>query len=670
MITRISLKGWKSHLDSELEFSKGVNAIIGIMGSGKTSIMDAISFALYGTFPALQSRKIVIDDLLMKKPQKRAKAEIELEFEANGKSYSIRRVIQLEKGTTDAEIREDGKLLDVSPAKVTEYVEKILDMDYELFSRAVYSEQNGLDSFLRAGKGQRMQQIDEMLKVDRFEDARESSVSLSNRISSTIKEKVRLVAQLEKEMLADRIQNIQGDIEDLKEEARPMKERIGILKAEQKGISESLSGFENLELENNRLEKELQGVKSAMNELSSSLKNKREDIKGRELDDPAKRIGAAEADIKRLEQEIHKKRELLNEQKRLLATIDAQIDMADRAIEDLGKLTAHCPVCDSPITEEKKQNLIKCRKQERRGLDIRLHDYQQSITSLNADVTSLEKHLRGAISEREKLVHSASDARLILEWEKRLQEKESRRHDVESRLEQVGAQLSKTNAKELRQSLQERFAEQRGLEVRLDSIRERILDREEILRDLKQRNKLLEDYRSEILKDGLAIDSLQTFVKALKATQDQLRDEFLKTVNQIMSVIWSELYPYADYTGIRLLVDKDYILQMKGSEGWISVDGIASGGERSMACLALRIAFSLAFIPNLCWLILDEPTHNLDSNAISQFVDILQEKMPSFAEQVFIITHDERISEGVQGVLYKLERNKNEDGATVVKRWE
>src|SRR3990172_9183325 len=200
MITRIALKGWKSHLDSELEFSKGVNAIIGIMGSGKTSIMDAISFALYGTFPALQTRKIVLDDLVMRKPQKRKKAEMELDFQEDGSTYSIKRVIEAEKGTTLAEIRKDGILLDVNPANVTRQVESILGMDYGLFSRAVYSEQNGLDYFLRVPKGQRMQQIDEMLKVDKYEDAREGSVSLSNRISSNLKEKTRLVAQLGKEM--------------------------------------------------------------------------------------------------------------------------------------------------------------------------------------------------------------------------------------------------------------------------------------------------------------------------------------------------------------------------------------------------------------------------------------------------------------------------------------
>ena len=111
-------------------------------------------------------------------------------------------------------------------------------------------------------------------------------------------------------------------------------------------------------------------------------------------------------------------------------------------------------------------------------------------------------------------------------------------------------------------------------------------------------------------------------------------------------------------SGVRLAIDKDYVLQVKGSEGWVSVDGIASGGERSIACLALRIAFSMALVPNRKWLILDEPTHNLDLNAIHQFTSVLREKINRFVEQVFLITHEERVSEGVMGSLYKLERNK------------
>src|SRR4030043_345250 len=271
-------------------------------------------------------------------PFHRIRAAAFLEVQEGGSTYSVKRVIELEKGTTLAEIRKDGKLLDVNPANVTRHAEAILGMDYELFSRAVYSEQNGLDYFLRVPKGQRMQQIDEMLKVDKYEDAREGSVSLSNKISLGMKEKARLVAQLEKEMLADRIENMSQEIGSLKEEAKPAKERIEVLKREAKRLEEDLSGFERLESESNRLGRELQGASSAINELSSSLKNKREDIKGKDLADITKQLGAMEEQIRTAEEEIRKRRDLLAEQKGQMASVDTRIGLIDKGIEGLGKL--------------------------------------------------------------------------------------------------------------------------------------------------------------------------------------------------------------------------------------------------------------------------------------------------------------------------------------------
>ncbi|RLC27105.1 MAG: hypothetical protein DRH37_11185, partial [Deltaproteobacteria bacterium] len=143
----------------------------------------------------------------------------------------------------------------------------------------------------------------------------------------------------------------------------------------------------------------------------------------------------------------------------------------------------------------------------------------------------------------------------------------------------------------------------------------------------------------------------------------QLREEFVSTVNSIMQNVWETLYPYGDFRGIRLAVDGDYVLQLNSGKDWIAVDGTASGGERSIACLALRIAFSHAFIPNLKWLILDEPTHNLDAGSIQNLSSILQESIKAFAEQVFLITHEERISEGLDNI-YLLERDKGKNEPT------
>ena len=66
MITKLRLENWKTHKDSELEFDKGTNVLIGKMGSGKTSVIEAICYALFGTFPALNRKEVSIEEVIEK----------------------------------------------------------------------------------------------------------------------------------------------------------------------------------------------------------------------------------------------------------------------------------------------------------------------------------------------------------------------------------------------------------------------------------------------------------------------------------------------------------------------------------------------------------------------------------------------------------------------------
>ena len=61
---------------------------------------------------------------------------------------------------------------------------------------------------------------------------------------------------------------------------------------------------------------------------------------------------------------------------------------------------------------------------------------------------------------------------------------------------------------------------------------------------------------------------------------------------------------------------------------------------------------------------LDEPTHNLDSEAIKALAIALRDDIPSIVEQVFVITHEENLKEAASGRLYLLDRNKRENEAT------
>jgi len=96
------------------------------------------------------------------------------------------------------------------------------------------------------------------------------------------------------------------------------------------------------------------------------------------------------------------------------------------------------------------------------------------------------------------------------------------------------------------------------------------------------------------------------------------------------------------------------------------VEGILSGGERSAVALTLRVAVSLVLAQNLSWLILDEPTHNLDAEAVQLLSGALAEELPQLFEQVFIITHDEALKEGASGKIYRIVRDKDAGDKSVV----
>lgn len=164
------------------------------------------------------------------------------------------------------------------------------------------------------------------------------------------------------------------------------------------------------------------------------------------------------------------------------------------------------------------------------------------------------------------------------------------------------------------------------------------------------------------------IQGLKIFEKALEQTQTELRREFVASVNYTMNNIWQTLYPYRDFVSIKLSIEEgDYVLQLQERSGrFVNVEGVASGGERSIACLALRIAFALVLAPQLRVLVLDEPTMNLDSAAIKELATMLRERIGEFINQTFLITHQSELEDAVTGNLYRLEREKERDGVTKV----
>ncbi|MCS7122973.1 MAG: AAA family ATPase, partial [Candidatus Aenigmarchaeota archaeon] len=210
LIKEIKIKNWKSHKESVLNLENGINLIIGSMGSGKTSILDAIAFSLFGSVSGIGKLEHLIKD----RPRKEEYAKVELKFVHNNEEYLI--VRRIEKDKTYAEIYVKGALKESGSERVNKFIEEILKIKSKTFMNVIYCEQNNIDLFFKIPPLQRRAKIDEILFIDLLEKVRENSITLSNKIKDKLDSKKSEIKDAEKEKLIKEKNEKEADLNNIK----------------------------------------------------------------------------------------------------------------------------------------------------------------------------------------------------------------------------------------------------------------------------------------------------------------------------------------------------------------------------------------------------------------------------------------------------------------------
>lgn len=870
MIHSIKLLHWKSHEKTEIAFSKGTNVLVGPMGAGKTSIVDALSFALYGTFPSLKSRKVTLEEIVMQRPEKHGDAKVEVVLETSGKKYALERMVS--RGGAKAFLMEGGKIIETGPARVNEAVERLLRTDYELFARTIYADQNNIDAFLSLASGERKRQIDELLGLDKFEKARAGAGAAANKLKAMKAEAERAMAGVhegelrsELEQAVKEAKQLSAKLEEARKEAKELEGQAGFRKekmkklegkqAEHAALSGEASGaraaLKSLEenclrvagqLEKKLSEKEVgEKLKKNSSELAEQLDlrkrveellptrekmaaevesmEKRLAVLARQTD--GKNAGELKKELKKLKDEIEEakkeEKELSERQAQLAAELavclraeiekrgvenlvaelektawektsllkqagekelekkllqaeeaersaGARVTELDDAIAKLGASHSNCIVCDSPLSHEKAMQLVSVKKsemeaakaglsknsEERRrvaeqiekakllhaelektseklvegkktlekaageagrasGLKAEVGELSKQLTqatgrflelvkkeseiavvfSAAAERGELEKHLSALQPEEKKISASLSEAqskyseekRGQLEKETRLLEKNKELLHLEGQAEKARQKLSEAernlaklgfNARELEAARAEFVETERNLaavKVMRESGEKMLSEKQAREKELAERVAAVQRQAARLKKLEASISSVAKFQNSVSEAQGHLRSELVQAVNEAAGLLWKSIYPYADFQSVKLNAgEQDYSVELLANTGeWVPAEH-ASGGERTCASLSLRIAFATVLTPQLSLLVLDEPTHNLDTNAIAAFCRTLREELPKIVEQTFIITHDEALKEGANAAVYKIERDKDKGDKSTVEK--
>ena len=164
LIEEIELKNFLSHKDTRVGFSTGVNIIIGKNGAGKSSIVDGMRMALFGS--AEIERRMV--------SYRETEATVRIRFRHNMHEYEIARTVENKKGkenTKHAVILKDGVRIGEGANEVNQAVERELEIGKVAFINSVYVKQGDIDGLVTSRPAERKDIMSEIIGLKDYDRA-------------------------------------------------------------------------------------------------------------------------------------------------------------------------------------------------------------------------------------------------------------------------------------------------------------------------------------------------------------------------------------------------------------------------------------------------------------------------------------------------------------------
>ncbi|MGH2813233.1 MAG: AAA family ATPase, partial [Actinomycetota bacterium] len=166
----LTIDGFRSYRAEESFAFEGrtLFGIVGPTGAGKSSILDAIIYALYGKAPQLEkdTRKLINSSA--------EEARVRLVFEVDGSPWEVTRVIR-NKGASQIVLRRygDDSLEATGATAATNRIVELIGLDFNAFCSSVTLPQGEFDRFLTATTAERTRILKRIFRLERVDAMRE-----------------------------------------------------------------------------------------------------------------------------------------------------------------------------------------------------------------------------------------------------------------------------------------------------------------------------------------------------------------------------------------------------------------------------------------------------------------------------------------------------------------
>lgn len=663
LLREIAIKNIRSYsedAEAVVAFPEGVVLFEGDVGSGKSSILYAVEFALFGTAEVSGANLL---------SEGRQNGHVRLKFSVDGKELEVRRGLVRRKETVGQEkcyIVEDGKRTDMSPADLKERVIALMKFNEPsnpraeslVYRFAVFTPQEQMKEIIQKDSEDRLRVLRRVLGISEYQLAAENSDVVEQRVkrdayglkkaSEDLEEKEALASALSGEIAQ------LGKLLPVLEEKRSAAEAdLAELESRSKDLLSKRQAVSNVASKVPTLERSVKTLNTAAKDAADKadrLEARLNDQYVPFMEGFERRKPPSDRSTGALDEELAGKRAEREEKTATLRVMQSQF----RGTEELLK-EGKCPRCGQQIDHVQFGDKAA-------HLASEIEKTQAELLSLKGKCDALESLLR-------QMATHEKDAEKYATYSK---ERENIRRDISESREQAftfQAELMKSMrdleaarkeeeklkglAREIAELEQELEASRRKMDEASLSVQRALAQRDAKKESLERVNLELTKKRS-MRAEAQRLGGYQSWLSGyFRPAVEQIERQTFMQMNARFNHHFQRLFSaMVDDVDLRVRVDENFspVLERQGFEQEYEA---LSGGERTSVALTYRLALNAIVQETGAsgtgeLVILDEPTEGFSKEQIHKMRDILAELR---SKQVVIVSHETELEAMAQHVF-------------------
>lgn len=675
LIKKVVLHNIRSYVDAEINFGAGKTLIAGDIGAGKSTILLAIEFTLFGLL-----KGEITGSTLLRHGTNAGFAE--LHFELNNKEIIIHRTLKKNAKGIEQDagfIVQNSKKESLMPTELKAIILNLLGYPEELLAKSknnlfrytIYTPQEEMKKILFGDNEERINIIRRIFNIDKYKRTRENADIYAKNLRDKNKEAQGRIADLNDKKT--KLQTLETELAKTKEILKIGEQKLASAKLISETRKKEIQQIEQNKKQHNELKHALEMCTITLQHLETQKTSLQNEIKqSNEKITPLKQELAnhtAENPEEIKQKIVQKNNELSNleAQKIMLVSENA----STHAIQNISTNTIRkiqsidvCPTCLQKVDEKHKQEIMHA---ENTKIAAAKEKQTQTIIKHNQIETNIaaQKNEINILNTKEKT------AEIAILKQKQLEENTKRTTTLTQTLEKAEQEITQTVQK--KQAIEKDLQNNNTIEEQYTKAKKELesaLSEErnaEIQHNiLKEKNSNLENNKKPLETEIKEKEKIAQQAEQLKRASQWLTEFFTPLVESIEKQVLARVYNEFNTLFVQwfeMLVDDellsarldDSFAPVLQQNGYDTLPENLSGGEKTACALAYRLALNkvindlMTLVQTKDLIVLDEPTDGFSDAQLDKVRDVLDNLS---LKQAIIVSHEKKVESFVDQIIH------------------